>query len=124
MRFENPLVFVTDVAVSTAFYSAILELPIVERHDDFVLFEHGFAIHHGGSLLDAAGIDEPARGGPWGRNNLVLYFHTDEPHELFERVRTRCSIVHPPRTEHWGETIFRVRDPDGHILEIGDGART
>ncbi|MEM9133430.1 MAG: VOC family protein [Actinomycetota bacterium] len=123
MRFENPLVLVADVSAATDFYTNTLQLSVRERHDDFVLFDHGFAIHHGPSLLESAGIDGPATNQPWGRNNVVLYFQTAEPGALFEEIRGRCAIVHPPRKERWGETLFRIRDVDGHLIEIGDGER-
>jgi catechol 2,3-dioxygenase-like lactoylglutathione lyase family enzyme len=122
MRFENPLVFTTDIAASADFYTQLLGLVITERHEDFVLFDGGFAIHDGAALLRSAGLTDPTPTTPWGRHNFVLYFRTEALHDRYEQCRARCDVIHPPRTEPWGETIFRIHDPDGHIIEIGDGA--
>ena len=40
--------------------------------------------------------------------------------EDFARLAGLARIVHPIRTEPWGQRVFRLLDPDGHIVEVGE----
>ncbi|WP_269586296.1 VOC family protein [Roseibium sp. Sym1] len=134
MRFVNPLPFVTDMERSRHFYRDMLGLEIIADHGNFVLFAGGFALHEGTSLLaatyGAAAADNTRRHaeqepGPtgFGRNNLVLYFEVEDEDSLdaaFARLRDRVDLIHPLRREPWGGRVFRFRDPDGHIIEVGE----
>lgn len=120
MRFANPLPFVADVGRSKAFYRDVLSLTVSEDHGDFVLFEGGFALHDGPSLHERAFGRPDAAGAPYGRQNLVLYFETPDLEAAFERAAAGAEILHPIRTEPWGGRVFRVLDPDGHVVEVGE----
>jgi catechol 2,3-dioxygenase-like lactoylglutathione lyase family enzyme len=119
MRFINPLVLSTDVAAATAFYRDAMGLAVVEDHGNFVMFEGGFALHDRdawfGYTFDAIPPEEhePPHGVP-------LYFVSDDLDKDFARLASVASIVHPIKTEFWGQRVFRFRDPDGHLVEIGD----
>jgi catechol 2,3-dioxygenase-like lactoylglutathione lyase family enzyme len=118
VRFVNPLPFVADLARSVAFYEAALGLAVAEAHDDFVRFSGGFALHDGASLLRQA-LDAQPDHRPYGRDNLILYFEADDLEQAFIRAASRAEIVHPPKQQEWGGIVFRCRDPDGHLVEVG-----
>jgi catechol 2,3-dioxygenase-like lactoylglutathione lyase family enzyme len=120
MRFVNPLPFVADIARSKAFYQTLLQLPIVQDHGNFVLFHGGFAIHDGQTLYQTVFGRPQMAAGPYGHDNLVLYFETDDLLAAFHRIDGQAELIHPIRTESWGQRVFRFRDPDGHIVEIGE----
>jgi catechol 2,3-dioxygenase-like lactoylglutathione lyase family enzyme len=135
MRFVNPLPFVTDMERSRHFYRDMLGLEIVADHGNFVLFAGGFALHEGVSLLTATYGAEATRSmrraeqktepTGFGRDNLVLYFEVEDEDSLdaaFARIRDSVDLIHPLRREPWGGRVFRFRDPDGHIIEVGTAA--
>lgn len=121
IAFKNPLVFVTNLGASVEFYRDLLRCEPVERHQYFVLFDNGFALHDGAELLRSI---YPSRSHQtaisWGRDNLALYFESDDLDEDHRRVASRYQLIHPLRTEPWGGRIFRLYDPDQHVVEIGE----
>jgi catechol 2,3-dioxygenase-like lactoylglutathione lyase family enzyme len=124
LRFVNPLPLVADMAVSRVFYRDVLGLGMLRDAESFVQFEGGFALHDGAAMLRMV-LDEPRKEtGAFGRDNLVLYFSTDDIDAAFARIAPQVVLIHPVRMQAWGERLFRFRDPDGHIVEVGDAGAT
>ena len=122
IRHVSTIVFVSDVARSTAFYRDVLGQPISEDHGTIVMFEHGFVIHDGVNLLEKA-YKKPGAfaAGPQGRDNIDIYFETDDLEGAFRAVcDSGAEVIHPIETQPWGQRVFRLHDPDGHMVEIGD----
>lgn len=119
VRFVNPLPLVADLRAAKAFYTDVVGLAVETATDDFVRFETGFALHDGVSLLRQA-LGKVADGTPFGRENLALYFETDDLEAAFARISPHAEVIHPIRVMPWGGRVFRVRDPDGHIVEMGE----
>jgi catechol 2,3-dioxygenase-like lactoylglutathione lyase family enzyme len=121
MRFVNPIVFVSDMRVSTAFYRDLIGLIVTADHGTIVIFEGHFAIHEAAALTrtvwGAATAVEP---GPYGRRNLLLYFEDDDIDARFAAIRDRVELIHPIERQAWGQRVFRFYDPDRHALEIGE----
>jgi catechol 2,3-dioxygenase-like lactoylglutathione lyase family enzyme len=116
------IVFVSDIASSTAFYSDVLGQPIKHDYGQIVMFEHGFSIHDGPNLLENT-YKKPGAfpNGPQGKDNLDIYFETDDLEgALAAVVESGAEIIHPIEVQPWGQRVFRFHDPDGHIVEIGD----
>ena len=122
VRFRNAIAFVDDIATSTAFYRDVIGIPPTFESETFVLFADGFSLHDGDALHEAALGRAREPGAGWGRDNVVYYFVSDALDEDFARVSGAARILHPIRVLPHGERAFRCLDPDGHILEIGDGA--
>ncbi|WP_373356024.1 VOC family protein [Pseudoroseicyclus sp. CXY001] len=120
MRFVNPLPFVADLERSRRFYEGVLGLRVTEAEGAVVIFEGGFAIHEGAALHRTIFGQPPVEAGPWGRGNLVLYFEEPELEAAFARVSAAAEIIHGIEVQAWGQRVFRCRDPDGHIVEIGE----
>jgi catechol 2,3-dioxygenase-like lactoylglutathione lyase family enzyme len=121
MRFSNSIAFVDSIPRSTAFYRDVIGLTPVKEYDTIVMFGNGFSIHDGEILYEQAfGHPEEPRS-PWGRRNLDLYFISDDLEGDFERVSKAATILPPIRMLPSGELAFRCLDPDGHLIEIGDG---
>ncbi|MEJ6392555.1 VOC family protein [Gymnodinialimonas sp. 2305UL16-5] len=119
MRFVNPIPFVADLPRSVEFYRDVIGLTVIEAHENFVRFEGGFALHDGPSLHeDVFGTAPPPS--PFGQANMVLYFEADNLQTAFERVSHATDILHPIRTQSWGGRLFRAKDLDGHVIEIGE----
>ena len=127
IRHVSTIVFVSDVARSTAFYRDVLEQPVSQAFGTIVMFEHGFAIHDSINLLEktykapGAFPSESQGSESQGKDNLDIYFETDDLEEVYKRVcDSGADVIHPIETQPWGQQVFRFHDPDGHIVEIGD----
>lgn len=125
MRFVNPIPFVRDIDAARAFWRDVVGLAVKEDHGAFVLFEGGFAIHDGVAL--ARTIHGPGTGvsPPFGSDTVLLYFEDPDLPAAFARIAPFVTVLHPVRREPWGQEVFRFRDPDGYLVEIGapmDGA--
>ena len=56
-----------------------------------------------------------------GKGNLNLYFETDQLQDLYDSVKQRgYTLIHGIQMQPWNQKVFRVYDPDGHIVEIGE----
>lgn len=119
VRFVNPMPLVADMARSVAFYRDALGLEVAEDHGDFLRFHDGFALHHGASLLWQATRPAPD-GTPFGRDNLVLYFEATDLEAAFARAEPLACVIHGIARQEWGGRVFRLHDPDGHIIEVGE----
>ncbi len=120
--FTTTAVFVEDLARSAAFYRDVLLQQEVRSDQNHVLFENGLELHRGDVLLGYAYGTDRGPDGQWGKDNFALTFRTDDIDGDFERVSAVTTPLHPVRMEPWGEHFFRFKDPDGHIVEIGDRA--
>lgn len=120
MRFVNPIPFVRDISISKTFYCEMLGLAISRDFGNFVLFETGFAIHDGKSLETTVWGQPSDVSGPYGRQNILLYFEHDDLDALFGRIGSLVNLIHPIETQAWGQRVFRFYDPDGHAIEIGE----
>ena len=75
----NPLVFVTNLDDSLDFYRDLLGREPIEHDQHFVLFDDGFALHDGNELLLSIYPTRPRQtASHWGRDNLALYFESDD----------------------------------------------
>lgn len=119
MRFANPLVLVEDLDASVAFYARLLGAQPRERAGDFALFTGGLGLHRRGPFLDSA-FGSAAAEGRGGTSGVALYFEADDLDDEWERLRSVADVVHAPRVEPWGGRIFRLRDPEGHVVEVGE----
>jgi catechol 2,3-dioxygenase-like lactoylglutathione lyase family enzyme len=120
VRFVNPIPFVRDIEISKTFYCEILGLRIKQDLGDLVLFETGFAIHEATSLEETVWGEPSAVSGPYGRQNLLLYFEHADLDALFDNIAPQVNLIHPIEVQAWGQRVFRLYDPDGHAVEIGE----
>jgi catechol 2,3-dioxygenase-like lactoylglutathione lyase family enzyme len=122
IRHVSTIVFVSDVARSTAFYRDVLGQPVSQDFGTIVMFEHGFSIHDGVNLLEKTYKTPGAfPQGPQGKDNIDIYFETDDLEAAYRAVvDSGANVIHPIETQAWGQRVFRFHDPDGHIVEIGD----
>jgi len=118
-RFRNSIALVQDVEISKAFYKDVIGINIVQDSGSFVLFEGNFSIHD--AAIFYGYIDKRYEGEKMGRDNLDLYLTTDDLVAMQEKLEfAGVKFIHGIRQFPWGESVFRVYDPDGHIIEIGD----
>jgi len=113
IRHVSTIVFVSDVSRSAAFYRDVLGLPVGQDHGTIVIFEGGFSIHDGPNLLEKTYKTPGAlASGPMGKDNLDIYFETDDMAAAYcAVVESGADVIHPIETQPWGQRVFRVHDP-------------
>nr|WP_275448450.1 VOC family protein [Mesorhizobium sp. IRAMC:0171] len=121
VRFVNPIIFVRNVGVATAFYRDLLGLTVKSDHGTIVIFEQRFAIHEATALIETVwGAAAPPRSEPLGQRNLLLYFEDEDIDACFARLSGKVELIHPITEQAWGQRVFRFYDPDRHAVEIGE----
>jgi lactoylglutathione lyase len=120
----NVALDVTDLERSERFYVDVLGLEVLARIDTPDVREIILGSSTGGSQLLLArhsdGRPVEAGGGMW-----KVYLDTDDSAGLFRKaVEAGAEPVAEPRhLERFKVTISFVRDPDGHLLELGQQHR-
>lgn len=119
--FCNTIVFVKDILKSKKFYRDVIGIKIETEYDTIVFFENHFTIHDAGNLLQTIFGDKPGDINFQGKNNIEIYFESDDIQESYRKVKeSGTEIIHGIKQQPWGQNVFRFFDPDGHIVEIGE----
>jgi|AGTN01.2.fsa_nt_gi Glyoxalase/Bleomycin resistance protein/Dioxygenase superfamily. len=122
IRFNNPIIFSGDIERSKAFYHGLLGLAVIQDSGSFVLLEGNLGLHSADVFYEY--LKKPYRGESMGRDNLDLYFTATGLEEVQQRLKEAgVPFIHGIQRCPWGETVLRVYDPDGHIVEIGDAGQ-
>ena len=60
--------------------------------------------------------------GAQGSPGTWICYHLEDVDALYKvYVEKKADIMRPPKDEPWGMREMFVRDPDGHVLRIGQG---
>ena len=121
IQFQSSVIFVKDIEASRRFYEELLGQEVLMDHGPNVGFVGGFAIwqvDHAYQMI----FERPAsEGQQLGRGNCELYFEADDLDAMQAQLSDAgVPFVHPVREHPWGQRVFRVHDPDGHIVELGE----
>ena len=119
--FEGSVIFVRDMEASRRFYEDLLGQKVKDYFGRFVGYEGGFGIWEA-EFAHQLIYDQPLEeSGTLGRGNLELYFETEDIEEAWSRFSEAAfELVHPMIEQPWGQRVFRLYDPDGHIVELGE----
>lgn len=120
MKFKNPLLVVTDLEASKAFYRQVLGLNVILDFGANVTLTGGVCLQtrESWNQLIQAETDSISFGG----TDAELYFEEDNFDEFLEKLNKIAAIsyVHPPIQHPWGQRAVRFYDPDRHIIEVGE----
>ena len=121
IKFQSSVIFVKDIEASRRFYEELLGQEVLMDHGPNVAFVGGFAIwqvDHAYQMIFECPSDEKDQ---LGRSNCELYFEADDLDATEARLSDAdVQFVHPLREHPWGQRVFRLYDPDGHIVELGE----
>ena len=121
IEFEGSVIFVKDVEASRRFYEDLLGQKVKEDFGRYVGYEGGFGIWEADFAHQLIYDEPPEESAPLGRRNLELYFETGDIEEVWSCFsEADIKLVHPMIEQPWGQRVFRLYDPDGHIVEIGE----
>jgi catechol 2,3-dioxygenase-like lactoylglutathione lyase family enzyme len=120
IQFQSPVLLVKDIAVSRYFYERLLGQTVDMDFGPNVGFK-GFAIWQVDHASQIIFERPPKSATQLGQENLELYFETDTLENVWASLAAaNTPVVHPLREQPWGQRVFRVYDPDGHIVEIAE----
>jgi catechol 2,3-dioxygenase-like lactoylglutathione lyase family enzyme len=126
IQFKGPAAYVRDLDRSRRFYEDVLGLKVArvmarEGRPIAVAYTAGlsiwdagdaFASIFGSSAPDARHADHPV----WENA-----FEVQDVDAMYERAMAAQSrFAHPLRELHWGQRTFRVYDPDGNVIDVGE----
>ena len=115
----NVAVLVADLERSERFYVDVLGLEVQSRISTPDVDEVILGSPDGGSNL-ALARHRKLEGGPGG-GLWKIFVNTDDAASLYDKAcAAGAEAVDPPRLlEQFRVTIAFVRDPDGHLVELG-----
>ena len=120
MKFKNPMLVVTDIDRSVAFYRKVFGLRVIMDFGANKTLTGGLALQTLETWQEFIGTDNIA----FGNNNFELYFEEDDFDDFAARLE-KCGVqyVHPVMEHSWGQRVVRFYDPDGHIVEVGENIK-
>lgn len=121
IKFEGSVIFVRDMEASRRFYEDLLGQKVKDDFGRFVGYEGGLGIWEADFAYQLI-FEKPLQASaPLGKRNLELYFETEVVEEAWSRFsEAEVELVHPMIEQPWGQRVFRLYDPDSHIVEIGE----
>ena len=122
MKFMCPLLVVSDMEVSKAFYRHVLGVRIIADFGANVTFSGKFALQ---TLDTWGGFIERPKEDIFAGSDHELYFEEESFDELIGRLQSRGDIeyVHGVKEHAWGQRVVRFYDPDRHIIEVGESMK-
>ena len=115
MKYQLPLIVVSDLERSKAFYKKHLGLDVEVDFGANVTLTGGIALQTletWQGFIDGLGVTFKGNAGE-------LYFEEDDFDGFIQKL-DGVELVHPPKEHAWGQRAVRFYDPDGHIIEVGE----
>jgi len=121
MEFGSPMIVVTDMERSLAFYKQVLGLDVILDFGANKTLTGGLALQTIESYKDFINTDNISFGG----NCFELYFEEND-FDAFAKKLAGCRIeyVHPIKEHSWGQRVVRFYDLDRHIIEVGENMKS
>jgi catechol 2,3-dioxygenase-like lactoylglutathione lyase family enzyme len=121
ITFRSSVIFVRDIAASRRFYEELLGQEIEMDVGPSLEFKGGFALWQIDHAFQMIYERAPETAERLGWHNHELHFETADAKAASAVLsEAGAEFVHPLREMPWGKRIFRVRDPDGHIVAVGE----
>ena len=122
MKFKNPLLAVSDMERSVAFYGQVLGLRKVMDFGANVTLTGGVCLQTKETWAEFIGASPDELG--WCGRVSEIYFEEDDFDAFANRLRElNIHYLHPVKEHAWGQRVVRFYDPDGHIIEVGENLK-
>lgn len=119
MKHVDTIILVEDIEVSKEFYINMIGLEILCDWGNMVVFKDRFSIHQANKLMPEQEINKLIHNGKQGYNNIDIYFEVENIEEEYNKIISKgVKLIHGIIELPW-QKIFRIYDPDNHIIEIG-----
>lgn len=121
IRFISSVLFVEDIVASRRFYEGLLGQKVTADFGPNVGFENGLAIWQSAHAQQTIGSPAVIPPRPAGAGNCELYFESDCLEEIRDKLeQAGVAAAHPIREQPWCQRVFRVFDPDRHLVDIAE----
>ena len=121
MKLKSPMLVVTDMDKSVAFYQKVLGLHIIMDFGANKTLTGGLALQTIETYREFIGSSNLSFGG----NDSEIYFEEDDFDCSTARLRNnQIEYVHPIKEHSWGQRVVRFYDPDRHIIEVGESMKS
>ncbi len=120
LKLTSFVLFVKDVTISKDFYEKVLDQEVELNIQNINIgFKSGLALWQK-QYAEKTIFEKEIKPNEAPRN-FEIYFETSQLDELFDRIqKNNVKILHPIKTQPWQQRVFRVYDPDDHIIEIAE----
>ncbi len=120
MKLKNPLLTVTDMERSVAFYKEVLGLRVVMDFGANKTLTGGLCLQTAETYKEFIGTAALS----FGSNSFEIYFEEDDFDVFAEKLKKfEIEYVHPVIEHSWGQRVVRFYDPDRHIIEVGENMK-
>lgn len=121
IKFCSSVLLVNNIKASREFYEDILNQTVEIDHGECIGFVDGFSIwqiEHAYKIM-AKDFSNRVSGNESGR--FELYFESDNLDDMHKKLTDKkVEFVHDMIEQPWGQRVFRIYDPDKHMVELGE----
>ena len=121
LKAGGPLFAVRDMKESLRFYQDVLGLEVVNDFGANVVLAGGLSLQ----TLEtwAQFLHKAPNDIHFGGNDAEMYYVADDFDAFLTALKDHPEVepVHPAVEHRWGQRAVRLYDPDGHIIEVGEG---
>ena len=119
LKLWGPALFVKDILVSRQFYEGVLGFEPVMDNGPHVAYT-GFSIWDS-AMANGLIFNDEKRASVTDSQQFELCFTSGSISEEWEKANSKgCNIVSKLAEQPWSQLVFRLEDPDGHIMEIAE----
>lgn len=123
MKFQNPLIAVTDMEKLVVFYKEVLGLQKIMDFGANVTLTGGVCLQTSETWANFIEVSPDTLG--WCGKVSELYFEEDDFDAFAEKLKgLDIHYVHPVKEHRWSQRVVRFYDSDGHIIEVGENMKT
>lgn len=118
MKLKNILFVVNDIEKSKVFYNELFGLRVVTDFGENVILAEGLVLQEKKLWEKFINQNVSVAG-----NDAELYFEENDMDEFIQKLEEsnfQIEYVNQLMEHDWGQRVVRIRDLDGHIIEIGE----
>ncbi len=119
MKFHSPMIIVSDIEKSKAFYTQLLSETIQQDLASYVVFSGGFSMMTREQWHKLTGDTSSPEA---SRHSFELYFEEDALDDFVKTLEkhTEVTVFTALEEAPWGQRTLRLLDPDRHVVEVSE----
>ena len=115
MRLKNVLFVVSDIEQSKSFYHDLFGLQIIRDFGENVILSEGLVLQEQKNwerLIDSNTVI--------GNASELFFEENDLDAFLLSLENYKNALIGDVRVNSWGKRVVMLKDPDGHLIEVGE----